>query len=271
MTAQKKALAPIEDLRQNLTRMSDEFKKALPAHIEPDKFIRVVMTAIQNTPSILECDRRTLYGACMRAATDGLLPDGREGAIVAYGKTATWVPMVGGLCKKARNSGEIASIDAQVVYQNDIYEHWTDEKGPHFNHVKERGERGGPVLTYAYAITKDGGFFFEEITEEQMADIEAVSRAKTGPWKGPFKDEMRRKSAIRRLAKYRLPSSTDLEDVIRRDDEAFDSEAAPSADSSPTSSRLSKLISGTSEAPEEALPDYSAEFDTAYDVAKEVK
>jgi recombination protein RecT len=96
--------------------------------------------------------------------------------------------------------------------------------------VKARGERGNPFLTYAFAITKDGGFYFEEIDEKQMGEIEKASRAKMGPWKGPFRDEMKRKSAIRRLAKYRLPSSTDLDDIIRRDDEFFDLDGRKAAE-----------------------------------------
>jgi recombination protein RecT len=131
--------------------------------------------------------------------------------------------MVGGICKKVRNSGELATLDSQVVHEKDEYDSWTDEKGPHFKHKKARGERGKPIITYAYATTKDGSFFFEELTEEDIQAIRSASKAKdSGPWAGPFADEMRRKSAVRRLAKYRLPSSTDLDTVIRRDDELFD-------------------------------------------------
>lgn len=246
---QPKAIEPIVEIRRNLELMSPEFEKVLPPHIKPERFIRVVYTALKLNPDLLQCDRQSLYASCMKAANDALLPDNREGAIVPFGRQAQWMPMIAGICKKARNSGEILSIDAQVVYANDQYDSWIDEKGPHFSHRKSRGERGEPVLTYAYALTKDGGFFHEEIDESQMADIEAVSRGKTGPWKGAFRDEMKRKSAIRRLAKYRLPSSTDLDEIIRRDDEVFDvkgeSPAQPEAPTRPA--RLGKIINGSSE------------------------
>ena len=77
-------------------------------------------------------------------------------------------------------------------------------------------------MTYAYAITKDGGVYHEEIDEIGMTAIEKCCKAKDTPWKGPFKDEMRRKSVVRRLCKYRLPSSTDMEGIIRRDDDLYD-------------------------------------------------
>lgn len=239
-------ISTIEDFRNNLNKMQAEFAKALPAHINADKFVRVVMTAIQNNPDILKCNRQSLYSSCMRAAQDGLLPDGREGVIVAFGEVATWLPMVAGLCKKAHNSGKLRTIDAQVVYDGDFYESWIDEEGQHFKHAKKFADRGGVLLTYAYAITKEGGFFFEEINEEQMADIEKKSKPKISPWKGPFKDEMRRKSAIRRLTKYRLPSSTDLEEIFQREDDSLaeaESQQVSLAAPAVTPSKLAKIIS----------------------------
>ena len=214
-----KQITKIEEVRNSLTKMQDQFKAALPSHIPPQKFIRVAMTALQLNPKLLECDRRSLYGELIKCSQDGLLPDGSEAAVIPYGNKATYQPMVKGLCKRARNSGEISSMDAQVVYENDEYDAWTDEKGPHFKHRKARANRGPAILTYAYAITKDGGFYFEEITEEEMAAIANCSKGKDSPWKGPFKDEMKRKSAIKRLCKYKLPSSADLDTIIERDNE----------------------------------------------------
>jgi recombination protein RecT len=242
-------ISPIQEVRETLTKMEPQFKMALPAHIQPEKFMRVVMTALQNDPKLVtECSRSSLYNACMQAAQDGLIPDKREGVILPFKSEAKWMPMVGGICKKARNSGEISTIDAQVVYEKDTYEAWIDDKGQHFKHVKSReADRGPVVLTYAYAITKDGGFYFEEIDETQMSAIEKMSKANDGPWKGPFRDEMRRKSALRRLTKYRLPSSTDLEVVVERDNDFYDLEKKDQPkDSGP--SRLRKAM-GVSDLP----------------------
>lgn len=237
-------ISAIDDLRNNLNRMEPEFKKVLPQSISPDKFVRIAVTAIQNNPKLMECDRKSLFRACMLAAQDNLLPDNREGCIIPFKDKAQWLPMVGGLVKRARQSGEIKTIDAQVVYSNDDYSSWNDEKGPHFSHRKNHADRGFPIVTYAYAITIDG-FYFEEIDEKQMAAIEACSRVKEGPWKSEFKDEMRRKSALKRLCKYRLPSSSDIEQVFSREEEAM-AEIEPAAEllePPSTSSRLSRLIS----------------------------
>lgn len=238
-----KALAPVDEVRGALLKMEGQFKMALPPQVTPEKFLRVAMTAIQLRPELLSVDRPSLYGAFMQAAQDGLLPDGREGTINTYAGKAKWLPMVGGICKKARNSGEIKTMNSKVVYMKDEWKAWTDETGEHFRHVEADGERGAPRLTYAYAITKDGGFYLEIVGEEQMAAIEAASAAKGGPWKGPFRDEMKRKSALKRLAKYRLPSSTDLEDVIRRDDDIYEfDKPATTAPTPAKTTRLDKVI-----------------------------
>lgn len=226
--AETKALSPIEEVKQNLMRMEPEFAKMLPKQVSADKFVRILITAIINMPSLLDCDKRSLYQACSAAAADGLVPDGREGVIVPFKGKARFMPMIAGIFKRVRNSGEIGDIDAQVVHENDEYHAWIDEKGRHFKFERTKGDRGAPILTFAYAIGRDGSFYFEEVSEEEMGKIEAQSRASDSPWKGPFKNEMKRKSALRRLAKYRLPSSTDLTNLTQTEDDIYD-QATPVA------------------------------------------
>lgn len=252
--AETKALSPVEDIRQNLSRMEPEFAKLLPSHVQADKFVRVVTTAIINTPSLLEADRRSLYNACVQAATDGLMPDSREGVIVPFKGKARWMPMIAGICKKVRNSGEIGDIDAQVVHENDKYDAWIDEKGRHFRFERAKTDRGNPILTFAYAVGKDGSFYFEEVSEEEMQKIQAMSRADDSPWKGPFKNEMKRKSALRRLAKYRLPQSTDLQNLTQTEDDIYDAPPSGTAPEAGKANRLKDIINGQT-TPTTAEPD----------------
>lgn len=217
-----KEVAIVEEFKMNLFNMEAQFKAALPKHIKSDKFLQVVVTAVRTKPELLKLDRQSLFNSCMDCAMDGLIPNGVLAALVPFKGRVKYMPMVAGICQKARNSGEILTIDAQVVYEKDNYQVWVDEKGPHFKHVKERGDRGEVLCTYAYALTKDGGVYHEEIDEEGMKAIEKCCNAKISPWKGPFKDEMRRKSVLRRLCKYRLPSSSDMDNLIRRDDDMYE-------------------------------------------------
>ena len=228
MATETKALLPYEAFRSDLKRMEGQIAPLLPQHVSIDRFTRVLLTAIQRRPELLQCPRPLLWQEVMVCASDGLVPDAREAIINVFGAkkgnpTPKYIPMVGGICKKARNSGEIKSIDALVVYENDIYKSWIDENGQHFKHEKALKDRGNPILTYAYALITTGGFFFEEINEDQMEAIEASSRAQgdDSPWKGPFKDEMRRKSVLHRLLKYRVPSSADLDRVFERENDLY--------------------------------------------------
>lgn len=249
-----KSLAPIDEMRGNLTKMAPEFKKALPAHITPEKFGRVVMTAIQGNPDLLLCDRNSFFGAAMKAAQDGLLPDGREAAFVIFntkaGKMAVYMPMILGVLKKFRNSGECLSISCHVVCENDGFDYWTDENGEHLKHSPKFGDRGALRLAYSVARTKDGGIYIEVMDETEINKVRAVSRSKdSGPW-AQWPSEMWRKTVFRRLAK-KLPLSIDLERTVERDDELYNLKDVQEIKEPKTSSkRLNKIIE-ESEEPEE--------------------
>jgi recombination protein RecT len=174
-------------------------------------------------PELLNADRRSLIGACMKAAQDGLLLDGREAAPVIFntkeGKKVQYMPMVGGILKKIRNSGELASISAQVVYDKDHFEYelGDNESITHKPFLGE--ERGKQIAVYAVAKTKDGAIYREVMSVADVEKVRAASRAgKFGPWVDWW-DEMAKKTVIRRMAK-RLPSSADLDSVLQADNEA---------------------------------------------------
>lgn len=222
-----KALTPIEDLRRNLKALEPQFKMALPAHVTVERFTRIIVTAIQTSPSLLNANRASLYAACMKAAQDGLLPDGKDAALVPFKDTVQYMPMVSGILKKVRNSGELASITSQIVHKNDTFKYWIDSNGEHLEHSPNMFEERGPVQgVYALAKMKDGSVYIEVLTMSQVEQVKKVSRSKdSGPW-GSFPEEMMKKTAIRRLSK-RLPMSTDLEIVIKRDDDLYDLDTQP--------------------------------------------
>lgn len=216
---------PAEIIRRDLTSagMRAQLFAALPEHVTVDKFCRVVMTAVQSSSMLLRCDRTSLLKACMEAAADGLLPDGREGAIVPYNDrknnrvTAQWQPMVWGLVKLVRNSGELKDLGVEIVRDTDKFERWIDENGPHFKHTPSLTAEGNPIGVYAYVRTKDGGFYIEYIGWAEIEKFRAFSKSKDGPWE-TWTEEMAKVRPIKRLCK-RLPMSTDAVEALRRDDE----------------------------------------------------
>jgi recombination protein RecT len=213
----------MEAMRGTLVKMQPEFASALPPQIPVEKFIRTTLTAVQMNPELLSADRRSLLGACMKAAQDGLLLDGREAAPVIFntkdGKKVQYMPMVGGILKKIRNSGELASISANVVYDKDSFEYelGDDERIVHKPFLG--ADRGQQIAVYAVAKTKDGAIYREVMSVADVEKVRAASRAgKFGPW-ADWWDEMAKKTVIRRMAK-RLPSSADVDQVFESDNDA---------------------------------------------------
>lgn len=226
-TTETRAVSVQQQIRDDLTKMGDQFVKALPEHIKPERFQRIVLTAVLSDPALLGADRKTLLEAAMRAAQDGLLPDKREGAFVVFGRQVQWMPMIGGIIKKMHQSGEIAMLTAKVVYGGDTFRAWVDDAGEHVAYEQaEHPDFDTIRQVFALAKTKDGAVYVETLTPRDIEKIRSVSRSKDkGPWV-QWWEEMAKKSAIRRLAK-RLPLSADLHDLIQRDNDLYDLSNAP--------------------------------------------
>ena len=215
------------DFKAAYKQLAPNIMQSLPNHIPPERFERAAMMAVQRNPDLLsKADRRSLLLALQRAAQDGLMPDGREGAIVLFGNQATWMPMVAGLMKLARNSGEIASISGQVVYKGEKFRVTLgDEERIEHERDMSLADDAEIIAAYAVATLKNGEKVREVLTRSQIEKIRNVSRSKTsGPWVQWY-DQMSIKSAIRRLSK-RLPLSTDR-DGDERFQRAAEAEEAP--------------------------------------------
>lgn len=254
---EKKSISPVDELRRTFTKMEGQFKLALPPHVPVEKFIRTVMTAVQQNADLIVAERATLFTACLECASDGLLPDGREAAIVTFKNNkkgtveAGYMPMVGGLLKMMRNSGEIATVFPNIVCENDEFTYWIDENGEHIKHTPNFGDRG--ALTHAYTIArmKDGSVTTEVMSVAEIEKVRACAKAKdSGPWRDWY-GEMAKKTVLRRVSK-RLPSSTEIEKALERDDKFYDLEA-PRAGEGKKTSRLESAMAakGALPAPEQ--------------------
>jgi recombination protein RecT len=214
------------EIHNELARMEDEFAAALPPQIPAKRFLRTLMTAIQMNPKLLNCDRKSLLGAAMKAAQDGLLPDGRYGVIVPYstkvdGKyqlLAQWQPMILGVYQKLHNSGDIKDIIAHLVYENDIF-NASQGDNESYEHLPDIfGDRGKEIGVYAIAHTTNGGTYRDAMSKAEIEKIRNMSRAADSmPWR-EFWGEMAKKTIVKRLAKS-LPLSIDDMSWLQDEDE----------------------------------------------------
>lgn len=232
-------------VREHVIKATPEFGKALPAHISAEKFQRTVLTALTMNPEIARAASNTQGGmqslltACTKAATDGLIIDGREAALVTFrqkvsGKNEAdryedrvqYIPMVAGLMKKARNSGEIASIAAHVWYENDKFAYVLGDEERIEHQPRLDGPRGAPVGVYAIVRLKEGEVQREVMDREAIMRIASQSKNsfQYDPAKGKNYGEWWRKTVIRRISKY-LPSSSDRDEfmqAVERIDDDFE-------------------------------------------------
>ena len=144
--------------------------------------------------------------AVIKAAQDGLPPDGRQAALVVFrtkaGPGVRYMPMVAGLLRLARNSGQLSTgIVAEVVHENDTFDREpTDFQAPVTHRPRRWASRAaGRWASMRWQSWKDGALVLEVLDLAQIDQVRQVSRAKdAGPWVSWW-SEMARKTAIRRL------------------------------------------------------------------------
>lgn len=205
MSTQNQQLAPVDVVLAS-DEMREKIQSMLPPGVDIDRFSQTVISAIQNNPDVLSADRQSLYNSVQRAAADGLLPDGKEGAMVVFstktGKQVQWMPMVEGIIKQMGKAGIKAY--AVSVYEGEEFSIWNDDDGQHVLHKPNPfGSNKSAIGVFACAKF-DGQTYVEALNMEDIEQIRASSRAANGgPW-AAWPGRMAQKSALHRLKK-RLP------------------------------------------------------------------
>jgi len=224
MSSTSAPLAKRDEVRHLLDRMKPQLQAALPRHITADRMVRVAMTAIQTTPKLMACTSQSLLACVVECAALGLEPGPLGHAyLVPYKETCTLIIGYRGLIDLARRSGQIVTLQAHVVYEHDDFDFsYSFGKGmsPFIRHTPKLGDRGKRVAVYAAAqlVGSEASFQFEVLSPEDVQkakDSSASARSSSSPW-ATHTDEMWRKTAVRKLAKY-LPVSVEFCHVLELD------------------------------------------------------
>lgn len=197
-------------IQQYIKAMEGEIKKALPSVLTPERFTRMVLSALSANPKLKECTPQSFLGAMMQAAQLGVEPNtplGQAYLIPYRNKGVDEVQFqlgYKGLIDLAYRSGEVEVVQAQIVYANDKFE---CEFGlePKLVHVPADGERGEPVKVYAIFRTKNGGYGFDVMSMEDVRKhAKKYSQSYSSsysPWASNF-EEMAKKTVLKRVLKY---------------------------------------------------------------------
>lgn len=199
---------------------------ALPKHLTTDRMLSIVMTEVRKNPELANCNQQSLISAVIQSSQLGLEPGSALGHayLIPFKNnkqgTVDCQFLVGyrGMIDLARRSGQVVSLSAQVIYENDAFEfeYGLDEK---LKHVPCRDDRGRFIGAYAVAKLKDGGHQIEVMWKNEIDKVRDTSKAKSfGPWVTNY-EEMAKKTVIRRLFKY-LPVSIEMQKAITLDESA---------------------------------------------------
>lgn len=210
-------------MQSYIKAMEGEIKKALPSVITPERFTRMVLSAISTTPKLGSCTPSSFLGAMMSAAQLGLEPNTPLGQayIIPYMNKNTLEAQFQlgykGLIDLAYRSGEVEVVQAQIVYENDKFE---CEYGlaPRLVHVPADKDRGEAVKVYAMFKTKSGGYGFEVMSMDDVR-IHASKYSKGfassySPWKTNF-EEMAKKTVLKKCLKYAPLKSDFVRGVVQ--------------------------------------------------------
>lgn len=226
-----RALQPIDKMREFLTSHGP----AQVASVAPmtgqaqrrfaENAVRFALIEANKNPSLAKCDPKTVLMGLVDAARLGLEVGGPRASayLVPFGNQATMIVGYQGLAKLVRQSGQVESLTAQVVFEQDDFELQFAPVGQVI-HKPALRDRGAPVGVYATAKLKGGETLVEWLSIEDVEKVRKSSRSGgSGPWRDWW-EEMARKTALRRLCKW-LDTSPDVTNAMESDEAEH---AAPS-------------------------------------------
>ena len=204
--------------------MAEQIRKALPSVITPERFTRMVLSALSTTPQLAECTQDSFLGAMMTAAQLGLEPNTplEQCFLIPRKIKGEWkcVFEMGyqGLLDLAYRSGLISVVQAHEVCEGDEFE-FAYGLDPKLYHKPALTGRGAPYAYFAMFKTTDGGYGFEVASRE---DVERHARkysdsyeSSFSPWKTSF-DQMAKKTLLKQALRY-APKKSDFARGIEAD------------------------------------------------------
>jgi recombination protein RecT len=233
-------------------KLVSELGSMLPDTIDVKTFVRTAKTAVATNVDLLNpMYRPSLMQSIVKAASQGLLPDGKHGALVprwddrASRTQVCWQPMVWGITQLGRRAGALKKLTAHIVFEGEDYDllGGEDDKITHRINPKIVDEVYAKCrtpeaffdrveLAYCIITAPDGTQTWRYMTKSRIARVKASSKAGKGPWSGAFMDEMILKTVILFTAKHidldgDTPEMRRFREAMETDLEAdFDSDGA---------------------------------------------
>lgn len=232
--------SPAATVAQIVRQSVSEFARVLPSNVDPERFGRLLVSAVKSTPDLMRCwetrqGRASVLLSAMKCAAVGLEPNTptQEAWLLPRRNQGTWEAQLyigyRGFLKLARRSPLVKTVVADVVRTRDHFRWSRGLESDTFEHTPAEGtdeERG--ELTYAYAIVRytTGGYAYIVLNRAQVEARRAMSDSWKNPKARPYSpwtkwpEAMWAKSAIRALTPY-MDLTPQMSEAMAMDEARF--------------------------------------------------
>jgi len=207
---------------ERISKQQDMVAKALPAGMDAERFVRMVLTEVRRTPKLAQCDPATLLGAMMLSAQTGLEPGGPLGQAFLIPrwsgkrKVMECQFQIGykGYVQLAARSG--VTIVARTVRDGDEFD-WCYGTDEFVRHRPVLGNDSHAIAWYAIGQFADGRKPVFVVIDRNATEAAKAAGAAgdRGPWATHY-EAMGEKTAANRLQRW-LPLTTDVAQAMAAD------------------------------------------------------
>jgi recombination protein RecT len=175
----------------------EQIARALPDGVTLARFDQALAIAMVKEPALEKADRTSLFLALIDAAKRGLMPDGKQGAIVVFKEKAQFLPMIDGIRDTLAEHGWM--LVTSVVYEND--EFTIDKAAGRARHRMALRDRGDVIGAYAQATHRSGTQHMADWMPLSEIDelVQKMGVGNNPAWK-KWPNQMREKTVGHRLA-----------------------------------------------------------------------
>ena len=207
-------------------------------YVTLEELVVTAVQAAQRVPKLFQCTPSSLLLAFKRCAELGLNYSAEFGwaALVPFKNSetnlmeATHITGYKGLVELVERTKLYKPGNTVAITQRMITEGWfrlREHEDPpfHLDRTPALGlskEELGPVVGYfSFCQHRQGGWVTEFMDMAEIKLVEAVSKAKKGPWKGPFKPQMEKKTVYKRMVGTKMSKTKALALAVSHDNETF--------------------------------------------------
>lgn len=207
------------------TRLDDLLHPDMPK----ERFLESCRLAFGKNPDLMDpkvTDLASVLQAALLGARSGLDVHGHFGHLVSFNntkaglKSVSFMPDYKGLIAVWKAAGIILDAEAVLVYEADTFDisEGDERRLTHkpFIRRKPKDDKGGIIAAYTRYLLPSGRWVVKGLLLlEDIERIEAGVKAKNGPWGGPHRPEMIKKTSCKASGKWMGATTADRATALR--------------------------------------------------------